>query len=101
MSESIFTQLDKISRSLELRQKWHTQHPEFFRHRVLNIKVSTEVLKLPDFYIYLVPFCFQLHLSLSITTSKYFGPSDDNIISENIRMIERLGIPVIYATHRQ
>lgn len=97
MSTSILNQLDKMSRSLELQQKRHQQHPEFFRDQVVNIKASADLLNVPDFYAYLMPFCFQLRLSLSIIKSSDSGPSNEKIISDNISMIERLGIPVLHS----
>lgn len=101
MSKSILNQLDKISRTLELQQKLHQQDPEFWGGQVINIDFSVDLLKIPDFYVYLIPFCFQLRLSLSIIKSSDGELSNEKIISENIRMIEQLGIPMLHSVTRQ
>lgn len=101
MPKTIINQLDEICRTLELQQKRHQQHPDFFRDHVFNIKTSIDLLELPGFYAYLVPFCFQLRLSLSIIKSSDGILSNEKIFSENIRMINRLGIPVLHSTTRQ
>lgn len=97
MSHSILSQLDNISRVLESQQKRYQQHPEFFNGKVIHIQASAELLKMPDFHAYLVPFCFQLRLSLSIIKTSDVALGEDNIISENIKMIERLGVPVLHS----
>lgn len=100
MSKCVLSQLDDILRILESQQKRFQQHPEIYRHYVVNIEISEDLLRLTDFYVYFIPFCFQLHLSIYLREFSIGEINNDNIADRNIKNIEKLGIQVIYSELR-